>query len=94
MFLLDITDHYPIFTIVPINCPQKRIRGKFRDHSRQNIARLKVERYVNNHVPVNQDVSSNTNNFRNNLFVIYSNCCPIKEKEISFARLRGSLTLL
>ena len=23
IFLLDITDHYPIFTIVPINCPQK-----------------------------------------------------------------------
>ena len=40
IFLLDITDHYPIFTIVPINCPQKRIRVKFRDHSRQNIARL------------------------------------------------------
>ena len=42
IFLLDITDHYPIFTIVPINCPQKRIRVKFRDHSRQKIARLKL----------------------------------------------------
>ena len=82
IFLSDITDHYPIFTIVPINCPQKRIRVKFRDNSRQNIAKLKleVERYVNNHVEINQDVSSNTNNFCNNLFVIYSNCCPIKEK--------------
>ena len=29
-----------------------------------------------------------TNNFCNNLFVIDSNCCPIKEKEITFARLR------
>ena len=27
-------------------------------------------------------------NFCNNLLVIYGNCCPIKEKEISFARLR------
>ena len=55
----------------------------------ENIARLKLEvgRHVNNHVPINQDVSSNTNNFCNNLFVIYSNCCPIKEKEISFAGL-------
>ena len=90
IFLLDKTDHYSIFTIVPINCPQKRIRIKFREHSRQNIARLKleVERYVNNHLQINQDVSSNTNNFCNNLFVIYSSCCPIKEKEISFARLR------
>ena len=35
---IRITDHYPIFTIVPIKCPQKRIRVKFRDHSRQNIA--------------------------------------------------------
>ena len=41
------------------------IRVKFRDHSRQNKARLKLELelYVNNHVPINQDVSSNTNNF-------------------------------
>ena len=84
IFLLDITDHYPIFKIVPINCPQKQIRVKFRDHSRQNIARLKfeVERYVNNHVQRTQDVSSNANNFCNNLFVIYSNCYNIKEKEI------------
>ena len=89
IFLLHITDHYRIFTIVPINRPRKRIRVKFRDHSRQNIARLRleVECYVNNHVQINQDVSSNTNNFCNGLFVIYSNCCPIKEKEISFARL-------
>ena len=29
IFLFDITDHYPIFTIVPVNCPQKRIRVKF-----------------------------------------------------------------
>ena len=38
------------------------------------------------YIQITQDVSSNTNNFCNNLFVIY--CCPIKEKEISFARLR------
>ena len=99
IFLLDITDHYPIFTIVPINCPQKRIRVKFRDHSRQNIVRLEleVERYVNNHVEITQDVSSNTNNFCNNLFVIYSNCCPIKEKNIYHLQdfsSSGSLTLL
>ena len=84
IFLLNITDQYPIFTIVPINCPQKRIRVKFRDHFRQNIAGLKlaVERYVNNRAQINQDASSNRNNFFNNLFAIYSNCCPIKEKEI------------
>ena len=89
-FLLDITDHYPIFTIAPINCPQKRIRVKFRDHSGQNLAKLKfeVEHYLNNHVQINQDVSANTNNLCNNQFAIYSKCCPIKEKEISFTRLR------
>ena len=43
IFLLDITDHYPIFNIVPINCPQKRILVKFSDHSGQNIGRLKLE---------------------------------------------------
>ena len=82
IFLVDITDHYPVFTIVPLTCPQKQARVKFRDHSEQDLARLKleVELYLNNHVPTYQDVSSNTNNFCNNLFVIYSNCCPIKEK--------------
>ena len=90
IFLLDITDHYPIFTIAIINCPQKRIRVKFRDNSGQNLAKLKfeVEHYLNNRVQINQDVSTNTSNFCNNLFVIYSQCCQIKEKEISFTRLR------
>ena len=76
IFLLDVTDHYPIFTIAPINCPQKRIRVTFRDHSGQNLVKLKfeVEQYLNNHVQINP------NNFCNNLFVIYSQCCPIKEK--------------
>ena len=51
IFSLDVTDHYPIFTIVPINCPQNRICVKFRDHSGLNIARFKleVERYFNAH---------------------------------------------
>ena len=64
-FLLDITDHYPIFNLVPINCPKKRIHVKFTDHSRKNIARLKleIECYVNNHAQINQDVSYNRNNF-------------------------------
>ena len=54
--LLDITDQYQIFTSVPINGPQKRIRVKFRDHSGQNLARrkLEVEHYLNNHVQINQ----------------------------------------
>ena len=82
IFLLYITDHYPIFKIAPINCLQKRIHVKFRDHSGQNLAKIKfeVEQYLNNHVQINQYVSANTNNFCNNLFVIYSQCCPIKEK--------------
>ena len=88
LFIRD-TDHYRIFTIAPINCPQKRIRVKYSDNSGQNLAKLKieVEHYLNNHIKINQDVSANTNNFFNNLFVIYSKCCPIKEKEISFTRL-------
>ena len=88
-FLLDITDHYPIFTIAPINCPQKQICVKFRDHSGQNLAnpKIEVEHYLNNDVQINQDVSANTNNFCNNLFVIYSKCCRNKEKETSFTRL-------
>ena len=84
IFLLDITDHYPKFTISPINCPQKQIHVKFRDHSGQNLAKLKieVEHYLNNHVQINQDVSSNTNNFCNNLFVIYIAIAAQSKKNI------------
>ena len=66
-FLLDITDHYPIFTIAPINCPQKRIPAKIGDHFGQNLTRLKleVEHYLENQVELNHDVRSNTNNFCN-----------------------------
>ena len=42
IFLLDITDHYPMFTIARINCPQNRICVKFKDHSGQNLAKLKI----------------------------------------------------
>ena len=40
--------------MVPINCHLKRSRVKYRDHSGQNIARLKleVEPYANNHVQI------------------------------------------
>ena len=73
MFLLDITDHYPIFTIAPINsyCPLKRIPVIFRDHPRQNLTKLnsEVEHYLNNHVRTN---SSDTNNLCDNLFIIYT----------------------
>ena len=47
-----------------------------------------VERYLNNPVQINQDVRCNTNDLSKNLFVIDYNCCPIKEKVISFTRLR------
>ena len=95
IFLLDITNHYPIFTIAPINCPQKRIRVKFKDHSGQNLAKVKfeVEHYLNNHVQINQDVSANTNNFCNNLFVIYSESRKKKYLLQDFAS-RGSPMLL
>ena len=83
IFLLDITDQYPIFTIAPINCPQKRIHVKFRDPSGQNLAKFKFEekQYLNNHVQINHDVSANTNNFCNNLFVIYSQCCQSRKNK-------------
>ena len=104
IFLLDITDHYPIFTIVPINCPQKRIRVKFRDHSRQNIAslRLEVERYDYNHVQITQDVS--TNNIKIPIQIIFVTTYSLSIAIVVLSRKkkyhlqdfanRGSLTLL
>ena len=85
---ITISYHYPIFTVAPINCPQNRICVKFSNHSGKNLAKLKTEvgHYLNNHVQINQDVSANTNNSCNNLFVINSKYCPIKDKEITFTR--------
>ena len=45
IFLVDITDLYPIFAIVqfvPLNCPERRIRVKFEDNSGPNLARLEL----------------------------------------------------
>ena len=89
VFLLDITD-LPLPNIY--HCPNQLSSeaNSFRDHSGQKLAKLniEVEHYLNNHVQINRDVSANTNNFCNNIFVIYSKCCQIKDKEISFTRLR------
>ena len=81
MFLLGIFDHYQIFAIVPINCSQKQILVKFRDHSVQNFARLRLEIkfYFNNRCQINEDVSSNINNFCVLHYIINSNCCPINK---------------
>ena len=69
---MSTTQYLPLYQLFP----QKRIRVKFRDLSGQNTARLKleVEHNVNNNAQIKQDVSSNTKNFCNNIFVIYSNC--------------------
>ena len=58
VFFIDVTDHYQIFTIAPINCHQNLIRVKFRDNSGQHLAKLKikVQHYLNNRVQINQDV--------------------------------------
>ena len=57
-----------IYHIVPINCHQKRIHVKFRDHSGQKAKlKLVVEHYLNNRVQINQDVSSNKNNLFNDI---------------------------
>ena len=84
--MLITTKYLPLH---PINCPQKgwNVQNLEIILDRTQLGKLEVEHYVNNYVQINQELSSNTNNLCNNRFISYSNCCPIKEKEMSFPRL-------
>jgi len=87
---VDITDHYPIFVIIPICTPSDRFFLKsFRDHSTASLERLRNEMYglssefENMLKAENCDINALTELFCDRIYAIYDYCCPIRTKRIS-----------
>jgi len=90
VFKIDITDHYPIFAVIPIFAGADHFFTKrFRDHSQGSLSKLKNAISVfsdefainlNSHSP---DVNALTEAFHDQFFLIYDRCCPIRCKQVS-----------
>jgi len=89
VFVVDITDHFPIFTVIQRVAEQNRYLLKyFRDHSATSLARLDttVEEFVNNYVFVGE-INGEMSNLLSNLMSIYNDCCAIRSKNYSIKSL-------
>jgi len=93
VFKVDISDHYPIFVILPVQSNRHDFFTKtFRDHSNTSIANLRNEiyRFCNNFEILlfmnDNDVNITTQTFVDELFQVYNRCCPLRVKRISYSR--------
>ena len=90
-FKIDITDHYPIFSILSYVVNNKPLSRKFRDHSDCCIDSLSLamDKFFNeyNTCVMNRDVNSKTSWVCRELFHIYNKSCPVKIKNVSMKKL-------
>jgi len=84
---VDITDHYPVFVIIPIKCEVGELQRKyFRDHSQGTLARLRdgvscfVREFSDTLDDGDIDASSAMQSFIDGLYSIYDTNCPIRCK--------------
>jgi len=90
-FSIDISDHYPIFAILPIISKGDNSFTKyFRDHGQDSL--LQLTEAVSSFSGVflalldspDPDINELTEIFHSNLYRIYDSCCPIRAKRISY----------
>jgi len=93
VFEVDISDHYPIFVIIPICSQSSQFFSKrFRDHSVQSLERLRGEliefcsEFANVLETNNCSISELVEIFSNRIYEIYDVCCPVRIKSISYNR--------
>jgi len=93
VFNTDISDHFPIFAIIPLNCNSENFFIKrFRDHSERSIDYLRNEMCMlcdNFLMLLGEDffdVNSAVQLFNDSVYNIYNKCCPIRSKRISYKR--------
>jgi len=92
VFKIDITDHYPVFVVLPIQSKRGNSFVKyFRDHSYVSLANLRDEiyRFCNDYElslfrADNVDLAVLT--FNDKLLQLYNKCCPIRSKHVSYSR--------
>jgi len=84
VFKVDITDHFPIMTILPFKTNSTNvIYKKFRYHSRQSLTTLRhgIDVFARNFIVGDEgDVDTCVNGFIGGLFDIYDECCPVRTK--------------
>lgn len=83
----DITDHFPIFCVVPVKENyQQPVKKVFRDHSTACLSRLKanvVNSLDNFDICNNSDVHNLTSIFHDKVYDAYNESCPVRQKSIS-----------
>jgi len=85
VFVVDVTDHFPIFVVAYHSIESNYIFKHFRDHSPQSLYELKssVRSYVLNYNIRNRDFDAELTGFMEDLMRIYDDCCAIRAKRIS-----------
>ena len=90
-FIVDITDHYPIFTILNFVVDKKPITKVFRDHSDRSMECMSVE-MVSLAEQYDQEIKYQNVNFKSEWFVgklfdVYNRTCPKRSKTLSVKQL-------
>ena len=94
IFAADITDHFPVFSILnkQPNSSSELIKIKFRDMSERNISNFNnaiKNTELDNATNETPDINKRTSDFLNKLNTIYERCIPLKTKVISQKRLNS-----
>jgi hypothetical protein len=89
-FLNHISDHFPTFVFIPVECDNNYVHISFRDHSHESLLSMRncLFDYLQNFDNINVNYSFNYkfNKFADDLFKIYDKCCPIRRKQLSSKR--------
>jgi len=82
VFVVDISDHFPIFTVAYCSIKGRQVVKYFRDHSQQSLTRLEasVTTFVANYHIRGSDVEAVLSEFLDGLIGIYNDCCAIRSK--------------
>ena len=86
VILTDVSDHCPIFLMLPVNLPHSvpKIRQEFRDESETNMNKLKDALLVFDwHLIDSNNVNDRVLKFLNVFYNLYSKNCPLKIKYVS-----------
>lgn len=89
VLVCNVTDHYSVFSTVPIIFNEKTFIKQFRDHSQERLDLLcsEVRHFASIFDSYNNcDVSTRTDIFQREFFNIYNRCCPVLCKTLSIKR--------
>ena len=89
-FVVDVSDHYPVFAVIDTPIDSNMTKKTFRDHSNRSLQLLEdmipdvVDAYWRHNFV---DVNHKTEWFVEMLYSIYNRCCPRKTKSMSAKKL-------